>query len=94
MSEDMERHRSNDDSFITIKRDVPLWAILSALVAVVGSGVSLQIGQNDSAKRIQELSAQVAQLNANYASEIGGKVKLQLMVESLQQRVSVLEARK
>ena len=90
----LEHHRTSDEPFITVSRTIPIWALLTAIVAIVATGVTLQLGQSDQAKKTQELSAQVTLLNANYNAEIGNKIKMQLMIESLQQRVAALESKK
>lgn len=88
-----EQHRATDDSFITVKREVPLWSILTALVGFVAMFVSLQIGQNDSSKRLTELGVQFQQFNANYQAETASKIEMKLKVERLEQRLTAIESR-
>lgn len=83
-----ELHRSDDGPFITVKRDVPIWALIVGLVTVVGSGVNLQIGQNRQAEKTQELASKVDQLNVNYTAEIAGKLEMKYSVESLKQQLA------
>lgn len=83
-----EPHRNDDGPFITVKRDVPIWALVIGLVTVVGSGVSLQMGQSKQAEKTQELASKVDQLNLNYTAEIAGKLEMKYSVESLKQQMA------
>lgn len=92
MYDGKNRREPQGEPFITVGRNVPVWTLVTGLVALVAMGVNLQVGQSEQAKRMTELSAQFSQFNANYTAEIASKVKVQLTIESLQQRVAALEA--
>ncbi len=83
-----EHGREHDAPFITVNRNVPIWALVLGLIGIVTSSVALQMGQTKQSEKTQELSSKVDQLITTNAADFASKLEMKYAVEGLRQQVA------
>lgn len=85
---------------IRITREIPLWGIVTGLLALTGQGIALYYGQQSQAQEMARQGAKQAEMAVDIrgiASDIQKSsletAKLTYEVAGIQQRLAVLEAK-
>jgi hypothetical protein len=85
---------------IRITREIPLWGLVSMLLALGGQAIALYYSQQEQARELARQGARQAEMAADLRSiatdiQKGSldTAKLNFTVESMQQRLAILEAK-
>lgn len=96
-----EATRRDDPEGVTIDRKIPLWGVLGVIGGLLAQAVVIWNAQNlqtaeikHQSEQIQDLAAQVKAMAAQLNAKDGIDLKQDLRIESVEQRVTKLEAAK